>query len=146
MRRLAAVASCGLTLAALASPARAHSLAIRQTEDARAVVVDCYYADGATMAYGEVRVFSPDIADAPFSNGRADRLGRFAFAPDRPGAWRIEAKDHEGHSASAVLTVGEAQASPGPWRRPRTWLLFASLAVNIGFFAWWAEARRRKPA
>lgn len=125
--------------------ASAHSLAIRKLDDAKAITVDFYYADGSAMAYGEVRIFAPDVPDVPYMNGRSDRLGRFAFVPSQPGIWRVDAKDAEGHATTLTVEIGETDATPSKWRQPRLWLLVGSLTVNLAFLAYWLGRRRQRP-
>ena len=62
-----------------------------------ATTVELYYVGGDPMAYAEAKVFSPEAPDVPFVNGRADKLGRIAFAANHDGVWRVEAHDAEGH-------------------------------------------------
>ena len=126
-----------LALAAAApAPVHAHGVGARVSETP-GVVVDLYYADGDVMAFAEAKAFSPADPANPFANGRADRQGRFAFAPDTPGAWRVEARDHEGHAVSIEVRVAESAVAVSRWQRPQTWALFASLVLNLlGLFAW----------
>lgn len=127
---VAALSAAGISI----GPARAHSLAARQADEARAVVIGFYYADGAEMAYGRVEVFAPDT-QTPFAGGRADRLGRFAFVPDAPGVWRVNARDEEGHVVATTVAVEGDVTQPSRWQPSRTWLLVASVTVNLVIFA-----------
>lgn len=125
----AALLPAVLLLASL--PAGAHGVGSRLS-DSRAVVVDLHYSDGDAMSYADVQVFAPGDAVA-FLHGRADRLGRAAFVPDRNGVWRIEARDAEGHLVNASVPV-DGGASPGVMGAMGSvpaWMLWASLALNL---------------
>lgn len=72
----------------------------------RAVAVRFIYAGGEPMSYVEAKVFGPQsFSDLEFQNGRTDARGVFAFVPDRPGAWRVEAWDELGHKGSIKVPV-----------------------------------------
>lgn len=124
MRRLA---FAGL-LALLPAAGWAHGTGSRTSAD-RAVVLDLHYSDGEAMSYADVQVFAPSETVA-FMHGRADRLGRAAFVPDRDGEWRVEGRDAEGHMVRAVVPVSGdttvAQAGGVP-----AWMLWTSLALNL---------------
>jgi hypothetical protein len=135
MRRFAVLLA--LTLAAPA-PLAAHSVGARVSE-IPGVVVDLFYADGEIMAFAEAQAFSPADPANPFSVGRADRQGRFAFAPDMPGAWRVEARDHEGHAVAIDVQVKASAVAASRWEQPRTWALFASLVLNLFALLAWFE-------
>jgi hypothetical protein len=73
----------------------------------------------------------------------ADRQGRFAFAPDMPGAWRVEARNYEGHAVTIEVPVKADAVAASRWQQPRTWVLFGSLVLNLlGLLAWF-ELRAR---
>jgi nickel transport protein len=98
------------------------------------------------MAWNKVRVFGPGDEKTEFVVARTDRNGRFAFLPDRPGLWRVEASDDEGHKAvaeteyrpAASSGASSAMAAPGsgsysegagpPWMRA---VLGVSLVLNL---------------
>ncbi len=144
MRRFATLLGLGLALAAPA-PLAAHSVGARVSE-IPGVVVDLFYADGEIMAFAEAQAFSPADPANPFANGRADRQGRFAFAPDMPGAWRVEARDHEGHAVAIDVQVKASAVAASRWEQPRTWALFASLVLNLLGLLAWLELRARSRA
>ena len=74
--------------------------------DEHAMVVRFDYAGGEPMSYVEAKVFGPESPpDLEFQNGRTDARGVFAFVPDRPGPWRVEAWDNLGHKGSIEVLV-----------------------------------------
>ena len=96
------------------------------------------------MAYAAVRLFSPSDPAVPFVDGRADRLGRFAFLPPEPGAWTVRAEDEEGHKVEVQVQAGEAGTAAGPpvglfslWRVA----LWLSLSINFLAIATWLRTR-----
>lgn len=130
-----------LLLALLAaSPAAAHGVGARIVSGPGRVV-EFYYADGDAMAYADAKVFSPESGDVPYLNGRTDKLGRLAFLPDKPGPWRVEAKDAEGHLAK-IEVPSDQDYTPSRWREPRTWALLLSLLFNMAAVGWWWTGRR----
>jgi nickel transport protein len=79
--------------------------------DEDAIAVRFGYAGGEPMSYIEVKVFGPTSShDLEFQNGRTDARGVFAFVPDIPGAWRVEAWDNLGHKGSIELVVEQGNA------------------------------------
>jgi len=77
-----------------------------------AVAVRFGYAGGEPMSYVEAKVFGPQSSpDLEFQNGRTDARGVFAFVPDRPGSWQVEAQDNQGHKGSIEVVVEEGEAS-----------------------------------
>ncbi len=89
----------------------AHGTGSRILNDGRAVTAEFYYSDGDPMSYAEVLVFSPENGKVEYQNGRTDQRGRFAFFPETPGTWRIEANDGMGHKAVTSVEVhGEKSA------------------------------------
>jgi nickel transport protein len=74
-----------------------------------AMAVRFGYAGGEPMSYVEVKVFGPESSpDLEFQNGRTDARGVFAFVPDRPGPWHVEAWDNLGHKGSIKVVVEES--------------------------------------
>ena len=117
---------------ALFAPALAHAHGTgARVVGNTATIVELYYTDGEPMAYAEAKVFSPDAPDVPFVNGRADKLGHVTFAADRDGVWRVEAHDNEGHSVRSDVTIAGNGAMPRPSLVGNSWLLWASLSLNI---------------
>lgn len=77
-----------------------------------AVAVRFGYAGGEPMSYAEVKVFGPQSsADLEFQNGRTDARGVFAFVPDRPGLWKVEAWDNQGHKGNTEVVVEQDDVS-----------------------------------
>jgi nickel transport protein len=77
--------------------------------DERAMAVRFDYAGGEPMSYVEAKVFGPESPrDLEFQNGRTDARGVFAFVPDLPGPWRVEAWDNLGHKGSIEVIVEQS--------------------------------------
>ena len=83
----------------------AHGTGYRLLSTGGARAVGCYYSSGAPMAYAKVLVYAPDETEIEHQNGRTDRLGSFAFLPDRPGTWRMIVSDGQGHRMAAEVNV-----------------------------------------
>lgn len=96
---------CAVLHAHHPNPAVAHGTGYRLIEDANAVAVSFFYADGQPMSYAETLVFAPDNDDIEYQNGRTDQKGRFAFYPEMPGTWRLVVNDGMGHRAEGIITV-----------------------------------------
>lgn len=133
------------TLAAIlaAGGAHAHGVGARSLGPG-AQSVEFYYATGEPMAYVAVRLFAPGDAAVPFIDGRADRLGRFAFLPSEPGAWTARAEDEEGHKVELTVLAGEAGAaggSPGGLFSPWRVALWLSVSANLLALTSWLRAR-----
>lgn len=136
----AALFGAALTLA-LSGNALAHGVGAHVSARP-GIVVEIYYADGETMPFAEVAAYAPGSPEAPFAVGRTDREGRFAFAPNAPGNWRIEGRDHEGHKVTLGVPVAQ-DGAVSKTSKPRDWVLFASLAFNLlGLLAWVEWGRR----
>ncbi len=100
---------------ALPSGARAHGTGTRWLEDERALAVYFHYSTGEPMSWVKVRVFGPGDGKLEFVSARTDRNGRFAFLPDTPGHWRVEALDEQGHRAMAETEFAPmADKAKGP--------------------------------
>ena len=115
--------------------ARAHgtgSRALPPETPLRAVLF--HYSTGEPMSWTGVRIFAPDGSE--WVQARTDAAGVAAFAPDRPGTWRLQARDEEGHQAEAEVPVDKVAAPAKPaadgpgalW--PRV-LLGLSLLANV---------------
>lgn len=77
--------------------------------DEHAMAVRFGYAGGEPMSYVEAKVFGPESPpDLEFQNGRTDARGVFAFVPDRPGPWRVEAWDNLGHKGNIKVIVEQS--------------------------------------
>ncbi len=85
--------------------ALAHGTGFRLIDDAKAIAVSFFYADGQPMRYAETLVFSPNDDDVEYQNGRTDQQGRFAFYPHQPGTWRLVVNDGMGHRAEGIVSV-----------------------------------------
>ncbi len=139
-------------------PAAAHGVGWQREADGAAVALSFAYTGGEPLAFAAVTVQRPEN-DAPVHQaGRADRAGRFAFVPDRPGAWQVEADDGMGHRLRAVVQVvppgrsvsglsdpgmpgsGPADAPPAP--AAVLVALGFSLIANL-FGGWFLWLRRR---
>lgn len=96
-----------LILLLTGSAAFGHGVTCRNIDEPAAAVFFAY-SDGAPMSYAETKVFGPQSSpDLEFQNGRTDARGIFGFIPDRPGNWRIEARDGMGHKANHEIVVKE---------------------------------------
>lgn len=115
--RACLTSACALVLAlaaALPPSAAAHGVGSRWLEGGpapRAVLF--HYSTGEPMAYAKVKVFGPRDDKMEYQSARTDRAGVFAFLPDGPGPWRVEASDDEGHKAVAEVSVPDAAAPSG---------------------------------
>lgn len=113
----AGLALLAAVLVAAAPPAAGHRMdhAVGAVE---AQVVTLSYPFGAPPMYEPYRIYAPG-ADAAFQTGRTDRLGRVAFVPDRPGAWRVVVNTEDGHGTELTVGVGNSPAvaeTRGPGR------------------------------
>lgn len=121
--------------------------------DVRAVRLG--YSVGEPVAAADVSVYAPGD-DAVYQAGRTDIAGYFAFVPDRPGDWRLEARDGRGHVVEMTVTVGGGAVSPSTTAVESTghhhdglpswvgWLLALSVLVNVALL--WAMRRRPQAA
>ena len=118
-------------------PSAAHGVGARKLGPG-AQTVEIYYASGEPMAYATVRVFSPSDPTIPYIDGRADRLGRFAFLPSEPGAWSVQADDGDGHHLAITVAADEnAPAAGAPVGLFSAWrvALWLSFSVNAMLLA-----------
>ena len=139
----AGLAAAAAVAVMAAGGAQAHGVGARSLGPG-AQSVEFYYASGEPMAYVAVRLFAPGDAAVPFVDGRADKLGRFAFLPSEPGAWTARAEDGEGHKVELTVQAGEASTaggSPGGLFSPWRVALWLSLSVNLLAVAAWLRAR-----
>ena len=128
---------CWWVLAFGSTAALAHGTGYEILESKNAVAIQLFYVGGEPLPYVETKVFSPADATAPFQQGRADKLGRVSFYPDRPGNWKIEARDGEGHAIRADITVANdlttaSSASTGQEAKGLRRWLFLSMLANLG--------------
>ncbi|MCK5859138.1 hypothetical protein [Abyssibacter sp.] len=101
------------------------------------------YSLGEPVARAEVIVYPPEDS-ADFQTGETDAQGVFAFAPNRPGTWRLEVRDGKGHAIRKYVNVGAAAGGAATLPAGDTpahssgaaiaWLLLAvSLLANVVF-------------
>lgn len=125
---------CSLLLGFSSTAAWAHGTGYEILESKSAVAVQLFYVGGEPLPYVDAKVFSPADAAAPYQQGRADKLGRVTFYPDRPGNWKIVARDGEGHAVRADITVAAdlTTASTGQEAKGLRRWLFVSMLANLG--------------
>lgn len=96
------------------------------------------YALGEPLRRAEVSVYPPD-SEQRYLQGWTDQQGVFAFAPARPGAWRLEIRDGKGHAIQRYVRVGPTTATsaapnhdpaPALARHGMVLLLALSLLLN----------------
>ncbi len=127
--------------------ALAHGAGFTIAEDAPTRVVQFEYTAGQPMTDADIRV--QEEGGRLFQLGKADRHGRFAFSPDQPGTWIVEADDGEGHKLRAEVAVGGSAsgASARALIIPQ-WalliLLVVSLLINAGLLSW-RSAKKKGP-
>ncbi len=149
-------------LSVSATPAPAHGLGWNR-DSGPWLGLSFSYGDGEPLGYGEVLVFSPAESDIPYQKTRADRQGRAAFQPDRPGTWTFSASDGQGHKASGQIEISadwlagpasKAAAAPAPapeagspaGPRPLSVALGLSLLANVGLAGLWRRGATRRTA
>ncbi len=77
-----------------------------EVANSSAVVVSCYFSDGARFSYESYEVYPP-AAKIPSQTGRTDSLGRLIFLPDQPGEWLIKVSSEDGHGLNFSVAIGE---------------------------------------
>ena len=144
------------------SPAPAHGLGWSR-DNGPWLGLSFRYGDGEPLSYGEVLIFSPAEGDIPYQKTRADRQGRAAFQPDRPGVWSFSATDGQGHKASGHIEIStdwlagpspDSTAAPTPAPeagssakpRPLSVALGLSLLANVGLTGLWRRSATRRTA
>ena len=127
--------------------AQAHGVGARALGSG-AQTVEFYFASGEPMAYVAVRLFAPGEPTVPFIDGRADKLGRFAFPAPEPGAWTARAEDEEGHRVEVTVEAGAADTvsgtgggSSGGLLSPGRLAMWLSLSANMLALAVWLRSR-----
>ena len=103
------------------------------------VTVQFATPDGKPMANAEVRVFAPGETATPFTTGRTDADGKFAFGADRDGFWSAQASDGS-EIARASIRVGGG-ARQGWWNSPA--FIIAALAMLLVLALWYRLLRAR---
>ncbi len=123
----------------------AHNVLSSITTENSLPVGTFHYADGNALSYAEVKVWAPDDDQVEFQNGRTDKNGRFSFAPDQEGIWRIEIDDGLGHAAKAEYEAKEvAKTLISPQGTENHTLLYAILGVSLIFNLAFIIQNRRK--
>lgn len=140
-----------LTACCVASPlANGHGANVESAADTPTKVVRFSYTAGQPMDGARVQVLMPD-GDSLFQVGRTDPQGYFAFVPDRPGTWIVEANDERGHKLQGSVAVGASAAAmqaPSQVQVPRMALLavlLVSLLANAGLLSALIAAKKRTP-
>ena len=135
------------------APAWAHGVGYH-IDNSQTACIRIAYDDGEPMSYAKVKVFGPGNAAIEHQNGRTDKNGRFAFVPDTPGPWRVEAGDGMGHAIKAEVnfTPDQAQdkapADPPKDQGPSVSKAMAGLSLIFflsGAFFWWKGTRVARP-
>ena len=115
--RLISLALAVFVAWALPTSARAHGTGARllpPSDQVRGVLF--HYSSGEPMAWARVKVFAPE-APGEFLVSRTDPNGTFVFLPDRPGVWRVQAQDDDGHKATLEVAL-PAPSGSGPHADP----------------------------
>lgn len=150
---LGLVLACALALPAIA---QAHGTGSRWLEgQTTPLAVLFHYSTGEPMSWVSAKVYGPGDTAMEYQDARTDKAGVLAFVPDRPGAWRVEAQDDQGHKAVAetsvdasLLRTAEAGAQ-GPAASPlRSAALGLSILLNIslGLLLWRRSRTPKSPA
>ena len=138
----AAATLLGLSLTLLLPlQATAHTVGGRVL-DGKAAIAEFRFSDGSPMAFADIKVFAP--SKELWLAGRADGAGRFAFMPDNPGEWTLEAREAENHTARLALTIGANDlAATALIGRHWAFVLLGSFALNILLASLLLRARQR---
>jgi len=112
------------------------------------VVVAASYQGGEVMSHARVTVQAPDSGKT-YQKGNTDRNGRFAFAPDKPGTWRLVIADDMGHRLDFPVVVeanhlGVKTSQPAASSLGTAVKAFfgVSLILFVAAVALWWKARR----
>jgi len=141
MMRLAAAAAAMLLVLALLPPQPVAHTVSGRVLDGKAAIAEFRFSDGSPMAFADIKVFAP--SKELWLAGRADGAGRFAFMPDNPGEWTLEAREAENHTARLALTVGASDlAATALIGRHWAFVLLGSFALNILLASLLLRARR----
>lgn len=143
-----------------AAPLEAHGLGWSEITAPAPVALSFAYADGSPLAYGEIKIYSPENDEISFQRARTDKNGRMAFVPDRPGLWQIIASDGQGHRTEAKVEVGlqpksdqgpdsasaapESQGSGIKWGNTQKIIFGLSLILNLALLIRWRLVRRSR--
>jgi hypothetical protein len=128
---------------------RAHGLELSLQVEGTRRVLTASYASGVPAGDAEVVLSAPPMEGgvaeegAVWQRGRTDPLGRFIFAPDRPGRWRITVDDGQGHRATVAFSVGDPEpvvtvdsSAPHPEGRPGPGTAGAGAGAGPGLRLW----------
>lgn len=69
--------------------------------------IEVKYDGGLSMAFSEIKIYSPVNKKICFQEGLTDKNGRFIFSPDREGKWKIIVQDGTGHGLVKEIDVGK---------------------------------------
>ena len=149
VKRVMKAATAALSLLVAAPPAFTHGAGHEAVDNAPVEVLRFAYTAGQAMDGAAVRVLEPGT-ERLYQVGRTDRDGRFAFVPDQPGEWIVEADDGQGHKLRATVGVGVATATdqPDTVSVPPALLLgalIASLLLNAGLLSALLARKKRAP-
>lgn len=110
-----AAATLPLLLApALAGALGVHGLELELASEGPYRVVTATYAAGTPAPDADVVVEAPGgDTEGAWQTGRTDPMGRFVFAPDRDGEWRVTVDDGQGHRAVLTFSVTPASEEGG---------------------------------
>lgn len=136
-------------------PAWAHGMGW-QTDDSFSIVLLFQYDDGEPMAYGQVKVYSPETDDYEYQGGRSDGSGYYSFIPNAPGIWKFVGDDGQGHMTNGQIEVTEADlagdatatsrpVAQGGAQKPNMFqiLLGLSILLNLALASLWLQAKKR---
>lgn len=151
-----ALALALLWLAVSSTPAQAHGTGSRWLDgQAAPLAVLFHYSTGDPMSWVSARVYGPGDTAMEYQAAHTDKAGVLAFAPDRPGIWRVEAQDDQGHKAVAETTVGAdlvRSAQQGGQNQAASPLRSAALGVSLllnlvlGLLLWRRTGAGKNPA
>ncbi len=146
----AALAGAGLGLAV--QPVLAHDIEIKLLYGRPAIVMTATYGETDPVSYASARVYAPGKPDVEYQVGHADAAGRFAFVPDREGAWQAVVDDELGHRKRIVIPISRgfiatgAASGPGaPAPRLPLWQrALAGIALIFGAAGFWYGFKARR--
>ncbi len=149
---LALVLACAL---ALPAPAQAHGTGSRWLDGQTApLAVLFHYSTGEPMSWVSAKVYGPSDTAMEYQDARTDKAGVLAFVPDRPGPWRVEALDDQGHKAVAETNVdtslarsaqSDSQAQAASPLRSAALGLSILLNISLGLLLWRRSRAPKSP-
>lgn len=135
-----------LLILLLAGALGAHDVEVAIQPSGETLVLSATYAGTDPVMDATVEVYPPSAAQI-FQSGKTDANGRFAFLPDRPGAWKIVIDDEFGHRVEreAAWTGGGAGNAPAAHARGlSTWQkMLVGVSLIFGVTGVWAWFRSR---